>query len=130
MIDHLIKAADEADFLAMMNGHLGFAADNLRDDISHSCQVFMRPTVTEQVDETGEFVVNRNPMPYYYRWIALPGEDGFLAALPSCIIIADRAAAERGDPFVLYATLPAVDLDVYMIEPVVMGSRYPFGRAE
>jgi hypothetical protein len=65
--------------------------------------------------------------------IALPALDPALRDLPNneCRLIADRDAALRGDPFMLYLAQnidPALLL-VSRVEPTFAGSDYPFGSA-
>lgn len=124
MIDHLIKADSEEAMIALvgayLNLHVAATEDEparWRQDISFPCKVIDRSDPESPV-----------ALPYFYLWVALPEIDETLAGLPECVIVADRAAAERGESFVLWATLPATELDVYSVEPVIAGSNYPFGR--
>jgi hypothetical protein len=134
LIDHLLKSDTEAAMILALNGYLGLyrSADaetpaGWRGDISFPCQVFAPPTDTGTVDEFGNPILIPNPLPYFYLWVGLPAQDDTLSAMAECVIVADRDAAQAGQPFVLWATLPATQLDTYTISPVIMGSRYPFG---
>lgn len=73
---------------------------------------------------------------YYSGWYIVIMERSLSAALRdlpgnACRLITDRDAAERGDPFILYAALDVTQemLGQARIEPVPLGSGYPFGSA-
>lgn len=68
--------------------------------------------------------------PRFFVIIALSQQDAALSALPGCILVADRDGALRGDPgFIKQSAIPADQLGSYALEPMFLGSGYPFGAA-
>lgn len=124
MIDHLRRYDTEADALAdpLVSAYRTEDGWDMSRVIP-GCKVY---TVTgTSTDEEGNPVETREYLPYWYLWIA---ERTVVEALRGrCIIIADREAEARGEPFIVETMMPAEALALYQIEPVMAGSRYPFG---
>jgi hypothetical protein len=62
--------------------------------------------------------------------IALPSKSSALAASSACHLIADRGAAIAGQPFILQSVLNDVQLATLMLQPMFVGSNYPFGAPQ
>jgi hypothetical protein len=60
-------------------------------------------------------------------WASLTALNTAIAADPRCIVVADSAAHERGEDFILQLAIAYSDLPLYFLEPVRMTTRYPFG---
>lgn len=126
MIDHLRRYDNEAEALADQL----VAAYRTEDGWDTSrvipgCQVY---TITDATtDGEGNEVETREYLPYWYLWVA---EREVVEALRGqCIVIADREAAARGEPFIVETMMQPEQLPLYRIEPVIAGSVYPFGVA-
>lgn len=125
MIDHLRRYDTEADAIADP-----LVADYRTEDgwdtsrVIPGCKVYTVTGTTK--DGEGNEVEVREYLPYWYLWIAVP--EVIEALKGRCIIIADREKALAGDPAFIIDTLMAPEtLPLYHIEPVIAGSRYPFG---
>lgn len=71
---------------------------------------------------------NGTPLTDYHLWVALPSKDPTLSALSNCVLVADRDAANAGNPnFILQTSFTQAQLNSYSVSPVVAGSNYPFG---
>ena len=86
-------------------------------------------TVAPGVDTDGNPIEVRTYVPGFHVDMALTAVRTDLCPPPACRLIADRAAAIRGEPFLRYV---APDLDQTIlakgkIEPTFAGSNYPFG---
>lgn len=119
MIDHLLKFADEATAKAdPIVGAYWIAGDDgpgaWRGDICI-------PAATVTQISTGTV------LPYWYLVVALAALDTALADHPGCMLVADRDAANRSEPFILKSALPQEQLADYSVSPVFAGSNYPFG---
>lgn len=113
MIDHLRRYTDEAEALAdPLVAAFGVEDGWDTSRVIPGCRVY-----------TG--AEDREYLPYWYLWIAAPEVIDELRG--KCIIIADREAAERGEPFIVETLMSPEQLPLYCIEPVMAGSRYPFG---
>jgi hypothetical protein len=60
--------------------------------------------------------------PGLYLWVMLDGIDSEL--VPTALVVADRAAAARGEEFMVHRS--AMALDGLLLEPVPSGAKYPF----
>lgn len=123
MIDHLIRATDKDALRAILPAWFEDGAP----DASRAffCRVY---TVTgTTTDGDGNTVETRAYEPWDYLWLALDELDTTIAAMPECMIAADRDAAERGDIYVRALRIPPDKLPDYFVEPVMAGSGYPFG---
>lgn len=66
--------------------------------------------------------------PGWFIVISLPALDPTLQALPGCILIADRDAANAGSPnFIRYSSVDQATLNAAHVSPTFAGSNYPFG---
>ena len=67
--------------------------------------------------------------PRFFLWVSLPEVDPDLAALPGCVIIADRDKCNAGDlAYIVQSAVDPENIGKYHIEPTVLGSNYPFGQ--
>lgn len=114
MIDYLLRFADEA---AARAACPQFRTEEGWDTsrVIPACRVY---TLTDGIPEY---------LPYWYLWVALPALDAALTTMPECMIAADREAAAASEPYALFSRVPAADLPAYHVEPVIAGSRHPFG---
>lgn len=60
--------------------------------------------------------------------ISLPTRSTTLSLMTACHLIADRDAANAGQPFILQSVLTDVQLATLMLQPLFAGSNYPFGH--
>lgn len=124
MIDHLRRYDTVADAIADPLVAVYRAEDGWDTSrVIPGCRVFTITGTT--TDEEGNTVETREYLPYWYLWIATP--EVIEALRGNCIIIADREAANRGEPFIIETMMSPEQLPLYQIEPVIAGSRYPFG---
>jgi hypothetical protein len=123
MIDHLLAFADEASAKAdTIVGQYWIAGGSeaggaWRGDVCI-------PAAQVVVAATGA--------PYDSLWrivIAKDAQDQDLAASPACHLVADRAAAAAGQPFIIRSNLSLTELALLILQPVFAGSNYPFGSA-
>ncbi len=133
MIDALIRGTSLADLIAQIGarnpdgrGPLYFVGENgsppgFRGDCTFIVQVWTNGAPDADGNPTQVY------LPYVYVWVSLRAIDPFLAALPTCMVVADSDAYERGEPFVLQSAIPQGDWPLYHIEPTRLGSSYPFG---
>ena len=138
MIDHLIRFASESDAQADPvaaaywhdDGQGGGAWDGAR--CIAGVQVW-RPVddTTEQIEGPGGELITvtlHAYLPYWYLMVSLAAVDAALRDHPACMLVADRAKANVGDPnFVIYTPIPPENLSDYLLAPVFSGSNYPFG---
>lgn len=86
---------------------------------------------TPTTDADGNVVTPHVPFSGWYVVIALPALSEALRDVPgnACRLIADRDAADRGEPFIRYtaADMTPDVLGAAHIEPLFAGSGYPFG---
>lgn len=120
MIDHLIRCADMDEWAAVREQYA------LHDGNSHYARVYTIGSATDP--ETGQATAVREYLPYDYVWASLPQLSEAIRNDARCMIVADAEAAERGAAFVLQCALPPEEFAQYFVEPVRMGSRYPFGQ--
>lgn len=125
MIDHLLRFPNEAAAIVACS-QFRPAEGWDTSQVVPGCRVYI-VTGTSTDPETGAPVEVREYLPYWYLWVALPALDEALTAMPECMIAADREAAGRGEPYALFSRIPAENLPSYFVEPVIAGSRYPFG---
>lgn len=125
MIDHLLIAPDEATLIAVIGNtrHLWYAGDTdspagWRGDVSFPVDI------TDNADPLNPVLLTD-----YHLWVALPTQDMTLSALPNCVLVANRDAANAGQPFILQTAFTQDQMNNYIISPVVAGSNYPFGSA-
>lgn len=130
MIDHLLRFADEAAAIAVCPQFYRQADDEApagwdQSRVIPGVRVY-QVTGTDTDAEGNPFDV-RAYEPWWYLWVSLPAIDDALAAMDDCMIVADREAAERGESYVRTLRIPPDNLPNYFVEPVMGGSRYPFG---
>ena len=108
MIDALIRCADMAEWDAARE------VFGLHDGNSHHCRVYALD------GETPAY------LSYDYVWAS--GYDlSAIAADPRCMIVASRQLYEACQDFILQTAIPYLDLPLYFVDTVPMGTRYPFG---
>ena len=125
MFDHLRRYDTEADAIkdplvaAYRTEEDGWDASR----VIPGCRVYTVTGTEKNVE--GNEVETREYLPYWYLWIAV--SEVIDALRGRCIIIADREASVRGEAFIIDTLMPPEALPLYQIEPVIAGSRYPFG---
>lgn len=74
----------------------------------------------------------RQPLPGWFLVISLTALSPELRDLPGCMLIADRDAADRGEPFIVYlaSSFDPADLETTQAEPLFAGTDYPFHLRE
>lgn len=124
MIDHLIRCATVED------------AEALIERFGTSRAIACRVVLAEAVYDTGDpeaptLIEPEQVADGHHVWIALDDLDECLRDLPdgACRLIADREAAQRGEPFMRYAApdIGPETLSSARVEPVVAGATYLFG---
>jgi hypothetical protein len=124
ILDHLIKWDAEADAIAALPQFFTEDLDggkHLRGDVAFWTRVF----TVDGLDGDGNEI--RSYLPYVYTWVCTGGPDADLMALPNCMIVADREKAQAGEQFILHMAIPPQEMLLYFVEPVILGSNYPFG---
>lgn len=127
MLDYLLCYPTEADALAALPAYArGGAWDASR--VIPGVSVY-RVAGTEMVPDGAGGTYEREvraPLSGWYLVIACQNREPGLEG-EACMLIADRNAASRGEPFVRHAITTAEDLATLRLEPVFAGSTYPFG---
>ena len=136
MIDNILHFADEAAAQAALPSYCVTDADGIKHwDQSRVIPGLSIITAEAVWDNSGERPVLVSPevtLPGFWLAIGLSSSSSLradLAAMDECVLIADRAAANRGEQFIVYMG-SSVDPQVVAsarVAPVFAGSRYPFG---
>ena len=128
-VDHLLSFPTEADALAALQG-TPYASES-GWNLGCTCPGLTLYTQVAQYDENG---VETQPSvllnDQYWLLISTrgPGPDPALTALEACRMVADRAAALAGQPFIYQQGLradPAQIASVVRIDGLPAGSAYP-----
>lgn len=128
-IDHLLSFPTEADALAALQGTPYASADGF--NLGCVCPGITLYTQLAQYDENGLETQSSVLLNDQY-WLLVstngPGPDATITALEACRMVADRAAALAGQPFIYQAGLradPAQIAAVVRIDGLPAGSAYP-----
>lgn len=133
MIDHLMAFTNEATAKAdpVVGAYWNSTAASW--DMSQCIPNIFVWAPAQDVSNTTDGVITITHTPYDNLWrinIALSTQSNDLTNSLACELIADRNAANAGQPFILKANLTDNELDNLMIQPLFCGSNYPFGQAK
>lgn len=135
MIDHIVVAANEAAARSVLPQFCFQDQQGAwhwdRSHVIPGISIITAEAVYEGEGMERELVSPEEKLPGFWIAIALPELSETLRDLPdeACRLIADRAAANAGQQFVVYLS-PSVDpqlIATARVSPVFAGSKYPFG---
>ena len=152
IIDHLLIAPDQPTLIAAIgsiipvgsnpqplysaggpDGADGTTPPSWRSDVAFPVTISDSATLmsVQSTDANGNPITIQVPTPLtdFHLWVALPAKDPTLSALPYCVLVADRDAANAGSQnFILQTAMTQAQLNSYVVSPTLAGSNYPFGK--